>query len=266
MSQPGITDIDEVDLGRIARNHHARALPKTGQHHLHLKARGVLGFIHDDKSVRQGAAAEKSDRSDFDFALLTSASQLLSALEYRSAPPRPAPCRGRPFQSGLQAENPVVRQLRRRAARRSDGRLHRAGGALRHEPRLEMSCRFLQAPIQRPARSEASACRYSAWVAVLGATCPRRPTGKRAGPGRPPERGIADRNANVSLANVETLISALCDGHGLYRFLRLGARLGVALSVRPHRRRRFHQYIESVFDQSSMAGSWRPATARAGDV
>ena len=79
MRQAAVARIDQVDLGGIARDRHARAFAQAGQHHLHLQARGVLGLVDDDEGVVERAAAHEGDGRHLDLALFAAAAQLVGA-------------------------------------------------------------------------------------------------------------------------------------------------------------------------------------------
>ena len=56
----------QVDLGDIARDHHSRVEPESGQEHLHLLRSRVLSFIQDYERVVQGAATHVCQWCNFD--------------------------------------------------------------------------------------------------------------------------------------------------------------------------------------------------------
>ena len=58
----------QVDLARIARDHHLGAFADAGQEHLHLHAGRVLRLVEDDEGVRQRAPAHEGERRDLDHA------------------------------------------------------------------------------------------------------------------------------------------------------------------------------------------------------
>ena len=78
VGQARVSGIEQVDLRRVARHHHPRALTQTGQDHLHLQTRRVLGLIDDDEGMAEGAAAHEGDRRNLDLALFPAASKLFS--------------------------------------------------------------------------------------------------------------------------------------------------------------------------------------------
>ena len=55
----------QVDLRRVAGDHHARAFAKAGEKHFHLRRRAILRLVENDEGVRQGASAHKGQRGDF---------------------------------------------------------------------------------------------------------------------------------------------------------------------------------------------------------
>ena len=58
----------EIDLARVASDHHARALAHAGQEHFHLHRRRVLGLVEDDEGMGEGAPAHEGERGDLDLA------------------------------------------------------------------------------------------------------------------------------------------------------------------------------------------------------
>lgn len=58
--------VDEVDLRGVAVDDDPRVVAHTGEEHLHLFPRRVLGFIEDDERLFQSPAAHVSERRDFD--------------------------------------------------------------------------------------------------------------------------------------------------------------------------------------------------------
>src|SRR4051812_38076889 len=56
----------KIDLRRVAGHYSLRAKADASQEHLHLFAGGVLGFVQDDESVGERAAAHKGERRDLD--------------------------------------------------------------------------------------------------------------------------------------------------------------------------------------------------------
>ena len=55
-----------IDLPRIAADHHPAVLAETGEEHLHLFARGVLRFVEDHEGIGQRAPAHEGDRRNLD--------------------------------------------------------------------------------------------------------------------------------------------------------------------------------------------------------
>ena len=58
----------DVDLPRVAADHHAGVLAEAGEEHLHLLARGVLRLVEDDEGIGERAAAHEGDGRDLDLA------------------------------------------------------------------------------------------------------------------------------------------------------------------------------------------------------
>ena len=55
----------QIRLGQITSNDGPTVGPQTGQKHLHLKRRGILGFVKDDERTVQRAPAHIGQRYDF---------------------------------------------------------------------------------------------------------------------------------------------------------------------------------------------------------
>ena len=56
----------QVHLRNIAGDHDLRTKAQTGQEHLHLRRRGVLRLVEDDKGVVERAATHVCQRGDLD--------------------------------------------------------------------------------------------------------------------------------------------------------------------------------------------------------
>ena len=65
-AQAGDLAMREIHLGDVAGDHDLGAKAQAGEEHLHLRGRGVLGLIKDDKRIVQCAAAHIGQRSDLD--------------------------------------------------------------------------------------------------------------------------------------------------------------------------------------------------------
>ena len=66
VGESGVCAAGQVDLGGIAGNYRGGAEADTGEKHLHLFPRGVLGFIENDERVVQGPAAHESEGRHLD--------------------------------------------------------------------------------------------------------------------------------------------------------------------------------------------------------
>ncbi len=68
IGQPAFGWIGQIHLVWVAAHHHAASLAETGEEHLHLQRRGILGFIEDHEGLGQGAPAHEGERCNLDLA------------------------------------------------------------------------------------------------------------------------------------------------------------------------------------------------------
>src|SRR4029078_4563564 len=68
VGQARLAWIGKIDLVRIAADHHPASPSETGQEHLHLQWRGVLGLVEDDEGIVEGPPPHEGQRRDFDLA------------------------------------------------------------------------------------------------------------------------------------------------------------------------------------------------------
>src|SRR3984885_6622428 len=64
--EAGFLRVRQVGLGEVAGDDGLGVVAETGDEHLHLLHGGVLGFVHDDEGVGEGAAAHEGEWGDFD--------------------------------------------------------------------------------------------------------------------------------------------------------------------------------------------------------
>ena len=64
--EAGLLGIGEVGLGEVAGDDGLGVVAEAGDEHLHLFHGGVLGFVHDDEGVGEGAAAHEGEGGDLD--------------------------------------------------------------------------------------------------------------------------------------------------------------------------------------------------------
>jgi hypothetical protein len=64
--ETGLLGVGQVGLGEVAGDDGLGVVAEAGDEHLHLFHGGVLGFVHDDEGVGEGAATHEGERSDFD--------------------------------------------------------------------------------------------------------------------------------------------------------------------------------------------------------
>ena len=58
----GLAWVGQVGLGEVPGDDGLGVVAEAGDEHLHLLGGGVLGLVHDDESVGQGAAAHEGER------------------------------------------------------------------------------------------------------------------------------------------------------------------------------------------------------------
>ena len=58
--EAGLLGVGEIGLGEVAGDDGLGVVAKAGDEHLHLFHGGVLGFVHDDEGVVEGAASHES--------------------------------------------------------------------------------------------------------------------------------------------------------------------------------------------------------------
>src|SRR6185437_293226 len=68
VGEAGFGWVGQVDLVRIAADHHSAAHSEARQEHLHLQRRRVLRLVEDDEGVVERPAAHDGEGSDLDFA------------------------------------------------------------------------------------------------------------------------------------------------------------------------------------------------------
>ena len=64
--QAGLFGVGQVGLGEVAGDDGLGVVAEAGDEHLHLLHGGVLGFVHDDEGVVEGAATHEGERGDLD--------------------------------------------------------------------------------------------------------------------------------------------------------------------------------------------------------
>ena len=66
VQQSGLARVGQVDLGDVAGDDGLGAVAHAGKEHLHLLDGGVLGLVHDDEGVVEGASAHEGQGGDLD--------------------------------------------------------------------------------------------------------------------------------------------------------------------------------------------------------
>ena len=64
--EAGLLGVGQVGLGEVAGDDGLGVVAEAGDEHLHLFDGGVLGLVHDDEGVVEGAAAHEGERGDLD--------------------------------------------------------------------------------------------------------------------------------------------------------------------------------------------------------
>ena len=64
--EAGLFGVGQVGLGEVAGDDGLGVVAEAGDEHLHLFHGGVLGFVHDDEGVGEGAATHEGEWGDLD--------------------------------------------------------------------------------------------------------------------------------------------------------------------------------------------------------